>query len=135
MYVKSLYIIVELRSEQLYGNSTTKYASPVNKTEYFVATCYTPCIHTSLDVWFYGGTFYKMQEVQNISQQVDKLIEEIAQAANDEALAARQVETGISQINEVVQQNSATAEQTAASCEELSAQANVLSEKVATLKA
>ena len=28
MYLESLYIIVELRSEQLYGNSTTKYATP-----------------------------------------------------------------------------------------------------------
>ena len=28
MYVKSLYIIVELKSEQLYGNNTTKYALP-----------------------------------------------------------------------------------------------------------
>ena len=28
MYAKSLYIIVELKSEQLYGNSTTKYAQP-----------------------------------------------------------------------------------------------------------
>ena len=28
MYVKSLYIIVELRTEQLHGNSVTKYAQP-----------------------------------------------------------------------------------------------------------
>ena len=81
MYVKSLYIIVELRSEQLYGNSTTKYASPVIETEYFVATCYTPCIHTSKGMWFYGGTFYKTNnyssDIADNVREISTIIEEI----------------------------------------------------------